>query len=108
MVSLAMKFPVLRKFEMEADAVGLKFSAKACYDVREARTFLETFAKLGRRDEEWVPALLRTHPKIKTREKLLNRQMDELLDFRERVCQCPPLVNRRDLRQDTYSKGEDD
>lgn len=51
MVSLTIKLPGLREAEMEADAVGLHLVAKACYDVREASKFLETFAKLGRKEE---------------------------------------------------------
>lgn len=98
MVSLAMKLPGLRKMEVEADTVGLHLAAKACYDVREVSKFLETLAKL-KRGEERVPNFVRTHPSIKTREKLLNRQMEEIIDFRERLCQCPPLWNRSDLRQ---------
>lgn len=67
--------PFSRQNELEADKFGLRFSALAGYNPREAIPFWERMAKAG--GGQKPPELLSTHPADETRIKQLESIMDE-------------------------------
>ncbi|KAK7067717.1 metalloendopeptidase, partial [Halocaridina rubra] len=93
-----LQIPYARNLEEEADSVGLKLAAKACFDVREASAFWGKMSvpdKLKERKEERSddPAWLSTHPSNVERQDNINAQMEEALSIRN-FCQCPKLSDR--------------
>ncbi|XP_042230173.1 metalloendopeptidase OMA1, mitochondrial-like isoform X2 [Homarus americanus] len=95
-VQVLLQLPYSRSLENEADCVGLRLAAKACFDVREASAFwgqMSVMDKLrearGEVGEE--PAWLSTHPSHSDRQEMLDYQMSEALMLRE-ACQCPRLT----------------
>eukprot|EP00299_Pterocystis_sp_00344_P009969 c4354_g1_i3.p1 GENE.c4354_g1_i3~~c4354_g1_i3.p1 ORF type:complete len:230 (+),score=27.56 c4354_g1_i3:305-994(+) len=70
---LAFKLPHSRHMESEADFIGLKLMAKACFDPRCAPTVL---ARLGQSSTEW----LSTHPSSELRISQVNESMPAALD----------------------------
>lgn len=102
MVELFLKLPYSRALESEADYLGLRLAAKACYDVREFSAFwgkmavLEKVKEKNDREKE-VPFWLSTHPSNEDRQKEMEEQMPEALDLR-RSCMCPTL-SLRDPRE---------
>ena len=59
-----------RSHELEADAYGMKYMAKAGYDVQAAVTLQEMFLRLSeKKDCGWLEGLLNTHPPSKERVK---------------------------------------
>lgn len=83
-VDILLTLPYSRKLENEADSVGLKLAARACYDVREAVVFwglMRTLTELNvePKDIPW----LSTHPNHEDREKNLSAEMEGAIDLRK-------------------------
>uniref|UniRef100_A0A0P4WN92 Metalloendopeptidase OMA1, mitochondrial n=2 Tax=Scylla olivacea TaxID=85551 RepID=A0A0P4WN92_SCYOL len=94
-VELFLSLPYSRTLESEADHLGLRLAAKACYDVREFSAFWGKMAVLDKiieknSEEKEPPFWLSTHPSSEDRRKELEKQMPEVLDLR-RFCKCPNL-----------------
>ena len=76
-VKLAVDLPFSRKLELEADAVGLRLMAKACYDPKAS---LQMNAALGRLDTQQQMAHMKyfsTHPPSKERISAIRSQLPE-------------------------------
>lgn len=85
---LLFHLPFSRKIEQEADVVGLKLAAKACYDVREAPVF---WAKMKLVNESPIPVeWLSTHPSHERRQFELRELVPIALKVRE-ANNCPLL-----------------
>ncbi|XP_026680657.1 metalloendopeptidase OMA1, mitochondrial-like [Diaphorina citri] len=90
--SIIFELPFEREMETEADEVGLKLMARACYDVRVAPLFWQKMAlketqdQVGPKMEEY----LSTHPSHENRANNLESKMKEALDIRKE-CNCLPL-----------------
>lgn len=73
--SVGVMLPFSRKNELEADKLGLMFSALAGYDPREAIAFWQRMSKASGGNKP--PEFLSTHPADDTRIKQLQKIMDE-------------------------------
>jgi predicted Zn-dependent protease len=66
-------------FEEEADLLGLQYLYKAGYDPAAFVDFLERMEAMEKRKPGTVSQLFRTHPKIETRIKFTQEQIQEML-----------------------------
>jgi predicted Zn-dependent protease len=73
LAQVGMILPFSRGHELEADAMGLEYMAKAGYQPEEAVQFWQRFAALGSSG----PAFLSTHPPSEDRAKKLGEQMSQ-------------------------------
>lgn len=89
-VTLFLTLPYSRTLESEADQLGLRLAAKACYDVREFGALWGKMAVLDQIKEDNGPAWMSTHPTNEDRQKELEGRMAEALELRK-FCKCPPL-----------------
>lgn len=88
LTKLLFHLPFSRQIEKEADIVGLKLAAKACYDVREAPVF---WAKMKLVNESPVPVeWLSTHPSHERRQFELRELVPIALKVRD-ASNCPLL-----------------
>jgi predicted Zn-dependent protease len=71
--------PHSRKQELEADRLGLIYTALAGYNPREAVPLWERMAQLG--NGQRPPQFLSTHPAEQTRIQQLNAHMPEALKY---------------------------
>lgn len=71
LANVGVVLPFSRGHELEADAMGLDYMAKAGYDPQEAVAFWTRFAALGSSG----PAFLSTHPQSEDRAKELGKRM---------------------------------
>ncbi|KAK4310800.1 hypothetical protein Pmani_017656 [Petrolisthes manimaculis] len=95
-VKVCMQLPHSRTLEMEADTVGLRLAAKACFDIREASAFWGAMDIGSQHDEP--PSWLSTHPSNADRQQLLDNLMDEAITIRDSF-KCPRL-SQKDPRQE--------
>ena len=81
--------PFSRQHESEADAIGLKYMAKAGYDPREAITFWQRMssASAGKAPAE----ILSTHPSDATRIKQLEDLLPQVLPLYNQAAKAPLL-----------------
>ncbi|XP_011300738.1 metalloendopeptidase OMA1, mitochondrial-like [Fopius arisanus] len=91
LVDVLVTLPHSRQAEIEADDLGIRLAARACFDVREAVVFwkimqLLTDFKVEPKDIPW----LSTHPNHEEREKHLSAKMKEALLIRTQSG-CPKL-----------------
>ncbi|XP_065844877.1 metalloendopeptidase OMA1, mitochondrial-like [Oscarella lobularis] len=87
--SVLLKLPYSRKLENEADAVGLTFAAKACFDVREVPVLWRAFQSNEEIGLEWQS----THPDSSHRAESLELLMPVALAQRNE-CKCATLPER--------------
>ena len=73
LASVGVVLPFSRGHELEADAMGLDYMAKAGYEPQEAVAFWQRFAALG----SGGPAFLSTHPQSEDRAKQLTKLMPQ-------------------------------
>ncbi|XP_011336744.2 metalloendopeptidase OMA1, mitochondrial isoform X2 [Ooceraea biroi] len=97
-VNIMYKLPYNRVLESEADQVGIKLAAKACFDIREAVVFWATMRTLT--EIHSLPAELpwiSTHPAHGDREKNMNQAMPAALELRrDSGCSRLPATDPRD------------
>ncbi|RUS18137.1 peptidase family M48-domain-containing protein [Jimgerdemannia flammicorona] len=68
--------PFSRKCEIEADVIGLRLMAQACFDPREAIYMWQRMDYISQKTGEGkVPAFVSTHPAHKTRIKNLKKEV---------------------------------
>ncbi|ESN94678.1 hypothetical protein HELRODRAFT_95830 [Helobdella robusta] len=93
-LNIMLHLPYSRKLELEADEVGLRLVAKACFDVREASLIWQKWSLLeqlnGDGNANDLPALLSTHPNFEERSDKLDNLMQDAIDMRK-LCNCPEL-----------------
>lgn len=80
---ILLTLPYSRKLENEADYVGLKLAAKACFDVREAVVLwglMRSLTELNVASKE-IP-WLSTHPNHEDRERNLSAKLPEAINLR--------------------------
>lgn len=82
-MDILVTLPHSRKAESEADDLGMRLAARACFDVREAVVFWKIMHMLTEfnvepKDIPW----LSTHPDNEERQKLLSAKMNEALILR--------------------------
>ncbi len=75
--------PFSRSHESEADYMGLIFTARACYDPREAPKLWERMSEKSKGQPQEFTS---THPSHETRIKKLNEWMPEALEVYEKNC----------------------
>jgi len=75
--------PFSRKHESEADYMGLIYTARACFDPREAPLIWERMAE---HSQGQPSEFMSTHPSHETRIRQLNEWMPEALAIREKYC----------------------
>jgi predicted Zn-dependent protease len=75
--------PFSRKHESEADYMGLIYTARACFDPREAP---EIWVRMGEHSKGQPSEFMSTHPSHETRIRQLNEWMPEALKEREKYC----------------------
>jgi metalloendopeptidase OMA1, mitochondrial len=73
LANVGVVLPFSRGHELEADAMGLDYMAKAGYDPQEAVAFWQRFAALGSSG----PAFMSTHPQSEDRAKELAKRMPQ-------------------------------
>ncbi len=94
--TITLALPFSRQMEAEADEVGLKLSAKACFDVREAPAFwgkmhlLEQLADEDLAELQGTLEFLQTHPSHESRAKKLTSLLPQALEIRNE-CNCYKL-----------------
>lgn len=103
-LNIIYNLPFSRVLENEADEVGLKLAAKACFDVREAVVFWATMRTLTEMhtlppELPWIS----THPSHGDREKHLNERMTKALELRK-DSGCSPLSGK-DPRDKFYKRS---
>ncbi len=76
-VQFGMILPFSRKHELEADAIGLKYMARAGFDPRESVKFWERMAQASRNQKP--PEFMSTHPADATRIEQLESLMPEAI-----------------------------
>ncbi|GLE02903.1 hypothetical protein PINS_up011767 [Pythium insidiosum] len=79
-VHLAVDLPFSRKLELEADSLGLRLMAKACYDPRAS---LQMHAALGKLHERQPPKYFSTHPPSEERMQAARRQLRDAMTIYE-------------------------
>ena len=94
---LALFLPNSRKAETEADAIGVRLAALACYDPAAAAT---VFAKLGAAEAAsggpQVPTMLRTHPLSADRVDRVHAEMPAARALYEKAgCRAPRSMFRQ-------------
>lgn len=86
---LLLALPYSRKMETEADTIGLRLLARACYDPAAMISMFET---LGKAEEAMlhghkVPPYLRTHPETTSRTTTIRNQLtDAMREYRDAGC----------------------
>ena len=78
--------PFSRDHESEADYMGLIFSARACFDPREAPKLWERMGKISKGAPK---EFMSTHPSHETRIRQFQEWMPEALRIRKENCQDP-------------------
>jgi predicted Zn-dependent protease len=77
--------PFSRDHESEADAIGLRYMARAGYDPREAVEFWKRMGEATARSGGKTPEFMSTHPSDRTRIENLQRLLPEALKLYERT-----------------------
>jgi predicted Zn-dependent protease len=77
--------PFSRDHESEADAIGLRYMARAGYDPREAVEFWQRMADATARSGGKTPEFMSTHPSDRTRIENLQRLLPEALKEYQRT-----------------------
>lgn len=93
-LELALFLPNSRKAETEADVIGVRLAARACYDPSAA---VAVFTKLGQAEAEaeratgmHTPAMLRTHPLSEARVKRVQAELPAAMElWSEAGCALP-------------------
>jgi predicted Zn-dependent protease len=75
--------PFSRDHESEADYMGLIYTARACFDPREAPRLWE---RMGAASGSQPAEFMSTHPSHETRIRQLNEWMPEALKVRAEKC----------------------
>ncbi|KAI0791647.1 peptidase family M48-domain-containing protein [Irpex lacteus] len=95
MANLVLALPHSRTMEFEADAIGLKLMAKACYDPRAAP---EMFERLGKIEEQQGVrselSFMYTHPSSKARVERLEQKLPEAYDIRASSPECAGILDK--------------
>lgn len=90
--------PNSRKAETEADTIGLRLAARACYDPAAAAV---VFRKLGemerKRGLDKMPNFIRTHPQTEARIANVKKQLPDAMMVYEANCQQPAARDLLDL-----------
>jgi metalloendopeptidase OMA1, mitochondrial len=94
---LALFLPNSRKAETEADVIGVRLAALACYDPSAAAT---VFAKLGEAEARaggpQVPTFLRTHPVSESRVQRVKAELPAAMEFYSKAgCRAPRSAFRQ-------------
>ena len=79
--------PFSREHESEADAIGLRYMARAGYDPREAVAFWKRMSEVSAHSGGKPPAFMSTHPSDAARIAALERQLPEALKEYQRTQQ---------------------
>lgn len=77
LTNVGIVLPFSRGHELEADAMGLDYMAKAGYDPQEAVAFWQRFATLGSSG----PAFMSTHPQSEDRAKELAKRLPKASEY---------------------------
>lgn len=89
--NIMIDLPFSRQMETEADEVGLKLAAKACFDVREAPVFWAKMQVVSLHSEHMEPPeYLSTHPSHESRQDHLLTLVPQALELRT-SCGCQKL-----------------
>jgi len=86
LTTLLMELPHSRKQEYEADKIGLKLSAKACFDPTAAPLMFKRLGALEKSSGGLNVSFLNTHPASDERVKQLEALLPEALSIRGSVC----------------------
>lgn len=89
LIQLGSALPNSRKQETEADFIGLRMMARACYDPDEAVQFWE---RMERAAQFEPPQLLSTHPSSHNRVQKLQEWLPEARDQRE-MSECSSTMH---------------
>ena len=87
---LIITLPYSRKLEKEADEVGLKLAARACFDVREVPKFWERMHSIDKHSIVQKNDWLSTHPSHENRVGWLTEWLPDALMLRQNL-NCPEL-----------------
>jgi Zn-dependent protease with chaperone function len=82
--------PHSRACEHEADAVGLRIAAAACFDPARAAAFWRAMETLAGADGGGPPALLSTHPPHGARAARISAALPQAQALRAASALCPP------------------
>lgn len=96
-LELALFLPNSRAAETEADVIGVRLAARACYDPSAAATVFEKLGEAERRaGGDGIPAFMRTHPLSDRRVKRVRAELPAAMLLYEKAgCSLP----RSALRQ---------
>lgn len=78
MVKLAVDLPFSRKLELEADSIGLRLMARACYDPRAS---IQMNTSLGQLDKGMQFKYFSTHPPSAERVQALREQLRDAIEI---------------------------
>lgn len=90
---LTMNLPNSRKQEMEADALGMKYAARACFDPGEMPGIFTRLAALEGEQKGLNFAILRTHPTGEARSQALSKLLPAAYDTRSMSDKCEGLAD---------------
>jgi hypothetical protein len=98
-VAAALTLPHSRACELEADAVGVRIAAAACYDPARAAAFWRRLEALAgpRGGGGAAAAMLSTHPPDAERAERLRAALPEALEVRRASPLCAPTPAAPDL-----------
>ncbi|TMW68215.1 hypothetical protein Poli38472_007887 [Pythium oligandrum] len=83
LVKLAVDLPFSRKLELEADSIGLRLMAKACYDPRASIHMNNALGKIEKKNPAARFKYFSTHPPSKERVQALRDQLRDAMEIYE-------------------------
>uniref|UniRef100_K3W615 Peptidase M48 domain-containing protein n=1 Tax=Globisporangium ultimum (strain ATCC 200006 / CBS 805.95 / DAOM BR144) TaxID=431595 RepID=K3W615_GLOUD len=83
LVKVAVDLPFSRKLELEADSIGLRLMAKACYDPRASIQMNASLGQLEKKNPAAQFKYFSTHPPSAERVKALREQLRDAVEIYE-------------------------
>ncbi|KAH7104057.1 peptidase family M48-domain-containing protein [Auriculariales sp. MPI-PUGE-AT-0066] len=109
-VAFGLQLPSSRSHEYEADQIGVKLMARACFDPRESaevfrRLHATVESQAGKLLTSRVVSFLGTHPWGPSRASALEARMDEAFAARAENSECGETQSRFEQFVDSFSKN---
>lgn len=89
--TLVFDLPNSRKQELEADAIGMRLAAQACYDPRAAPEVFTRMEQIDKANRGLNVNFLHTHPTFETRVERLNKLLPDAYAIRDGNPDCVNL-----------------
>ncbi|KAK7696428.1 hypothetical protein QCA50_001085 [Cerrena zonata] len=103
--SLLLDLPNSRNQELEADAIGLRLSSKACYDPKAAPAMFTRMAELEKASGRLNVNFLYTHPTSEVRVKRLEAMLPEAYALQAATPECAPILDHLASFGEAFASG---